>query len=110
MQSPVDLGFSLGRQETIPQYLPSRPPVLPKPVRGTSPVYSATILSVMRAKNAASMAPRTRAVEKQRARRFDERAISGGGKSVAQLKRENEVFAPLAADARIELAASRSLG
>lgn len=58
----------------------------------------------------ASFQARERAVEKQRSRRADERAISSGGKSVAQLKRENEVFAPLAADARIELAASRSLG
>lgn len=51
-----------------------------------------------------------RAAEKQRSRRSDERAISSGRKSVAELKRENEVFAPLAPDARIELAASRSLG
>lgn len=58
----------------------------------------------------ASMDPRARAAEKQRSRIADERAISGGGKSMAQLKRENEVFAPLAGDARIELAASRSLG
>lgn len=57
-----------------------------------------------------SMGPQARAAEKQRSRRIDERAISGGSKSVAQLKRENEVFAPLAADARIELAASRLLG
>jgi hypothetical protein len=54
--------------------------------------------------------PEARAAEKQRSRIADERAIVGGDKSVAQLKRENEVFAPLAADARIELAASRSLG
>ncbi len=57
-----------------------------------------------------SFQPRLRAAEKQRSRAADERAISGGGKSVAQLKRENEVFAPLADDARIDLAASRSLG
>jgi hypothetical protein len=50
-----------------------------------------------------------RAAEKQRSRRSDERAISDGSKSVAQLKRENEAFAPLAPDARIEFAASRSL-
>jgi hypothetical protein len=65
----------------------------------------------MQARNAATLEdPRARAAEKQRARLADERAVSSGGKSVAQLKRENEVFAPLAADARIELAASRSLG
>jgi hypothetical protein len=64
----------------------------------------------MQAKNAASMASHARAVEKQRSRRLDERAISNGSKSVGQVKRENEVFAPLAAGARIELAASRSLG
>jgi hypothetical protein len=63
----------------------------------------------MKRRGASSQAP-ARATEKQRSRLADERAISGGGKSVAQLKRENEVFAPLAADARIELAASRSLG
>ena len=57
-----------------------------------------------------SFQARERAVEKQRSRRADERAISSGGKSVAQVKGENEVFAPLAVDARIELAASRSLG
>jgi hypothetical protein len=51
-----------------------------------------------------------RAAEKQRSRISDERAISGGDKSVAQLKRENEAFAALATDARVELAASRSLG
>ena len=73
--------------------------------------HSATIPSAMRAKGVArSMNPQARAAEKRRSRRLDERAISSGGKSVAQLKRENEVFAPLAADARIELAASRSLG
>lgn len=64
----------------------------------------------MQANGMASMDSQARAVEKQRARRLDERAISGGSKPVAQLKRENEVFAPLAVDAQIELAASRSLG
>jgi hypothetical protein len=57
-----------------------------------------------------SFKAQARAAKKQRSRIADERAIFGGGKSVAQLKRENEVFAPLAVDARIELAASRSLG
>ena len=61
-------------------------------------------------RHGASFQPRVRTAEKQRSRVADERAISGGGKSVARLKRENEVFAPLAVDARIELAASRSLG
>jgi hypothetical protein len=51
-----------------------------------------------------------RAAEKQRSRRADERAISNGSKSVAQLKRENEVFAPLAVSARVDLSASHSLG
>jgi len=82
----------------------------PNSILGLLRFFSATILSAMRAKNAASMAAQARAVEKQRSRRLDERAISSGAKSVAQLKRENEVFAPLAADARVELAASRSLG
>jgi hypothetical protein len=57
-----------------------------------------------------SFQARARAAEKQRSRRLDERAIFGGDKSVAQLKRENEVFAPLATAARVDLAASRSLG
>lgn len=65
----------------------------------------------MQAKGEArSVASQARAAEKRRSRRVDERAVSRRDKSVAQLKRENEVFAPLAADARIELAASRSLG
>lgn len=58
----------------------------------------------------ASFQSRARAAAKQRSRVADEHAVSSGDKSVARLKRENEVFAPLAADARIELAASRSLG
>jgi hypothetical protein len=64
----------------------------------------------MGAKGAASTSSHARAGEKQRSRRFDESAISSGSKSIAQLKRENEAFAPLAADARIDLSASRSLG
>jgi hypothetical protein len=60
--------------------------------------------------SSARVDPRVRAAEKQRSRRLDELAISNGSKSVAELKRENEAFAPLAPDARIELAASRSLG
>lgn len=63
----------------------------------------------MQANGRTNVDSQARAVEKQRSRRLDERAISGGSKSIAQLKRENEVFAPLAVDARIELAASRSL-
>lgn len=64
----------------------------------------------MQVSGTATMDSQARAVEKQRSRRADERAISSGSKSVAQVKRENEVFAPLAVDARVELAASRSLG
>lgn len=60
--------------------------------------------------NGANFHPQVRAAEKQRARMADERALSSGRKSVAQLKRENEVLAPLAEGARIDLSASRSLG
>lgn len=60
--------------------------------------------------NGASFHPQARAAEKRRARVADERALSSGHKSVAQLKRENEVLAPLATGARIDLSASRSLG
>jgi hypothetical protein len=58
----------------------------------------------------ASIRARARAVEKQRSRIADERAISIGTKSIVQLKRGNEVFASLSTSARIDLAASRSLG
>jgi hypothetical protein len=54
--------------------------------------------------------PSSRARAKQAARADDERLMASGEKSVAQLKRENEVFAPLARSARVNLSASRSLG
>jgi hypothetical protein len=57
-----------------------------------------------------SFDPRERAREKARSRVADERALASGQKSMADLKRENEVFAPLASSARIDLSASRSLG
>lgn len=53
---------------------------------------------------------RTRIRAKQAARAADERALVSGAKSVAQLKRENEVFASMARSARVDLTASRSLG
>lgn len=52
---------------------------------------------------------RARKAEKQLSRSADVRALASGAKDVAQLKRENEVFAPLARDARIDLAAARRL-
>jgi hypothetical protein len=67
-------------------------------------------MTAMQAKGAASMDSQARAAEKRRSRRSDERAILSGSKSIAQLKRENEVFAPLAVSARVDLSASRSLG
>jgi hypothetical protein len=51
----------------------------------------------------------SRARAKQAARADDERLMASGEKSVAQLKRENEAFAPLARSARVNLSASRSL-
>ncbi len=53
--------------------------------------------------------PNSRARAKQAARAADERQMASGEKSVAQLKRENEVFAPLARSAQVNLSASRSL-
>ena len=50
-----------------------------------------------------------RAREKERSRAADERALASGAKSVAQLKVENEAFAPLASMSRLDLSASRSL-
>ena len=58
----------------------------------------------------ASLDSRIRSAEKQRSRLADGRALASGQKSVAQLKRENEVFAPLAREARVDFSASRSLG
>lgn len=51
-----------------------------------------------------------RRAEKQRGRDADEHAIRTGERTPAQLRAENEVFAALAARARISLAASRRLG
>lgn len=51
-----------------------------------------------------------RALEKARSRSCDQRAVALGQKSDAELKRENEVFAPLGAGARIDLSASHSFG
>jgi hypothetical protein len=48
--------------------------------------------------------------EKQASRDEDARALSSGEKSLEQLREENEVFARALADARINLAASESLG
>jgi hypothetical protein len=51
-----------------------------------------------------------RAQEKQASREDDARALQSGQKSPRRLVAENEVFSPLARDARVDLAASRSLG
>jgi hypothetical protein len=48
--------------------------------------------------------------EKRRSREEDRRALASGEKSLDQLREENEVFARALADARINLAASKSLG
>ena len=48
--------------------------------------------------------------EKQASRDEDARALASSEKSVEQLREENEVFARVLADARINLAASESLG
>jgi len=52
----------------------------------------------------------SRARAKQSSRRVDERALASGGKSAAQLRRENEAFASLARSVHVNFAASRSLG
>lgn len=52
----------------------------------------------------------SRARAKDGSRRADERALASGGKSAAQLRRENEVFASLARSVDVNIAASRSLG
>lgn len=64
----------------------------------------------MRGSSPESLDSRVRAAEKQRSRVADEHAISSGRKSVARLKQENEVFAPMARGARADLSAARSLG
>jgi len=51
----------------------------------------------------------SRARAKQASRRADEGRLGSSKVSVAQLKRENEVFGPVARSARVDLGASRSL-
>jgi hypothetical protein len=51
-----------------------------------------------------------RALEKQLAREQDVRGMASGEKSPAQLKAENEAFAPLAHGARPDLHSAPSLG
>jgi hypothetical protein len=51
-----------------------------------------------------------RALQKQASRAADERDLRSGRKSAEQLRKENELFAAFAASARVDLAASRSLG
>jgi len=48
--------------------------------------------------------------EKQVSRAADERDLRSGRKSPEQLRQENELFAAVAGSARVDLAASRSLG
>jgi hypothetical protein len=48
--------------------------------------------------------------EKQASRDEDARALASGEKSLEQLREENEVFARVFANARINLTASESLG
>jgi hypothetical protein len=54
--------------------------------------------------------PGGRAREKQASRAADERDLRSGRKSAEQLRQENELFAAVARSARVDLAASRSLG
>ena len=54
--------------------------------------------------------PDLRAREKQASRAADERDLSSGRRSAEQLRQENELFAAFAGSARVDLAASRSLG
>lgn len=51
-----------------------------------------------------------RALQKQMSRTVDERDLRSGCKSAEQLRKENELFAAFAGSARVDLAASRSLG
>jgi hypothetical protein len=53
---------------------------------------------------------RVRAAEKQASREQDERDLHSGRKSAEQLRQENELFVSFARSARVDLAASRSLG
>lgn len=52
----------------------------------------------------------SRAYAKEASRDADRRDLAAGRKSHGQLRRENEVLAPLAGGARANLAASRRLG
>ena len=52
----------------------------------------------------------SRGREKELSRVADDRDLASGRKSPQQLRRENEVFAWLSCSARVDLAASRSLG
>lgn len=54
--------------------------------------------------------PGVRAREKQASREADERDLRSGRKSVEQMRSENEFLARFAQSARVDLAASRSLG
>jgi hypothetical protein len=54
--------------------------------------------------------PDLRAREKLASRAADERDLSSGRRSAEQLRQENELFAAFAGSARVDLAASRSLG
>ena len=51
-----------------------------------------------------------RAREKQASRAADERDLRSGRRSAEQVRQENELFAAFARSARVDLAASRSLG
>lgn len=53
---------------------------------------------------------RARTAQKQASREQDERDLRSGCKSAEQLRRENELLAPFVRSARVDLAASRSLG
>jgi plasmid stability protein len=53
---------------------------------------------------------RVRAAQKQVSRERDERDLRTGRKSAERLRQENELLAPFAGSARVDLAASRSLG
>lgn len=53
--------------------------------------------------------PKQRFAEKEAARRADEEALRSGRKSLAQLKRENEVFAFSPSEARVNWQQARSV-
>jgi len=53
---------------------------------------------------------RARAARKRASREQDERDLCTGRKSAEQLRQENELLSPFARSARVDLAASRSLG